>query len=239
VDRVKKLLIIKNGTTFSFIREKYGDFEDHILRLIEVPAEDVVIASVYRDKVLPELQDISAIILTGSHSMVTDHEAWSVALANWLRKIRDLPIPILGICYGHQLIAHTFGGTVAYHPDGEEIGSVKIDLTAAGRQDALLGVLPEQFWGYVSHAQTILKLPPGAKLLAKNNFEPHHSFVFDDHIWGVQFHPEFNQGITSSYIESGREDLMKEGKNVESLTRSVIEHDYGMKLLQQFIKLAD
>jgi GMP synthase (glutamine-hydrolysing) len=236
---VRKLLIIKTGTTFPFIRDRYGDFEDHILRQIEVPDKDVVVASVYNNKILPNLQDISAIMITGSHSMVTDQEEWSVALADWLRSIRNVSIPILGICYRHQLLAHAFGGSVAYHPKGEEIGSVKIDLTADGIQDTLLGILPETFLGYVSHAQTVVALPPGAKLLAKNNFEPHHSFLIHDRIWGVQFHPEFNQGITSSYLESQREDLVKEGKDVESLARSIIEHDYGKKLLQQFLNLAD
>jgi GMP synthase (glutamine-hydrolysing) len=238
-NKIKKLLIIKTGTTFPTIRKRYGDFEDHILRQLEFPKEDVVVAPVYSDKILPNLQDVSAIIITGSHSMVTDQDDWSIALASWLRGIRNLAIPILGICYGHQLLAHAFGGSVAYHPRGEEVGSVSINLTAAGKQDSLLGILPETFLGYVSHAQTVVTLPQGAKTLAKNNFESHHSFVIQDQIWGVQFHPEFNQGITSSYIELKGEKLVKEGRNVEFSTGLVEEHDYGKKLLLQFIKLAD
>ena len=102
-----------------------------------------------------------------------------------------------------------------------------------------MGSLPETFPGYASHAQTVLKLPPGAKLLAKNEFEPHQAFVLDGHIWGVQFHPEFNRGITCSYIEGDRESLTRQGWDVDALLRSVSENTHGRKLLQRFIKLAD
>ena len=235
---MKKLLIIKTGSTYSFIRELYGDFEDQILRQIEMPVEDVRVISVFLGEKLPDLSDISAVIITGSHSMVTEREDWSVSLAGWLRDIRKLSIPILGICYGHQLLADAFDGSVCYHSDGEEMGSVDIELTADGKTDPLLGVLPDCFLGYASHAQTVSTLPPGAKILAKNSFEPHHAFVLDSHIWGVQFHPEFNRGITCSYIEAEREALTRQGKDVDALLQSVAEIEYGKTLLQRFIALA-
>ena len=235
---MKKLLILKTGSTFRFIREKYGDFEDQILRQLEIPAAGVLVTSAHMGEKPPELHDISAIIITGSHSMVTDREDWSVSLAEWLRSIRNLPAPILGICYGHQLIADAFGGSVCYHQGGEEMGSVDIELTVDGNTDALFGILPKRFLGYASHAQTVSKLPQGARLLAKNEFEAHHAFVLDGHIWGVQFHPEFNRGITCSYMEEDRAVLESQGKDVDAMLRSVVEHDFGKTLLRQFIELA-
>lgn len=235
---MKKLLIIKTGSTFPFIRDQYGDFEGHILQQIAVPMSDVIIAPVYLTKALPKLDDVSAIIITGSHAMVTAQDSWSVLLAGWLRNVRTTRLPVLGICYGHQLLAAAFGGTVGYHPGGEEIGTVKIELTAAGKQDALLGVLPDWFSAHVAHAQSVLKLPADAKLLAKNDFEPHHAYVIDDHIWGVQFHPEFNAGIIRSYIKTERDALTQAGKNVDALLAAVCDHACGKRLLCQFIKLA-
>ena len=235
---MKKLLIIKTGSTFPEIKELYGDFEEQVLQQMGIPAKDVMVASVYKGEKLTGIDDISAIVITGSHSMVTEREAWSVSLAEWLQSVRKLPIPILGICYGHQLLADAFGGIVDYHPGGVEMGSVDIALSTDGKNDILLSVLPERFPGYASHAQTVLKLPEGAKLLARNEFEPHHAFVLDGHIWGVQFHPEFNKGITCSYIEAEREALMQQGRDVDALLRSVEENEYGKILLRQFIKLA-
>ena len=235
---MKKLLIIKTGSTFPDIQKLYGDFEDQVLQQIGIPEKDVRVASVYKGEILPGIDDISAIVITGSHSMVTEKEDWSVSLAKWLQCVRNLSIPVLGICYGHQLLADAFGGKVGYHPGGLEMGSVEIALSTDGKKDALLGVLPEKFLGFASHAQTVLQLPPGAKLLAANDFEPHHAFVLDGHIWGVQFHPEFNRGITCSYIEAERETLMQQGQDVDALLRSVDENEYGKILLRQFIKLA-
>ena len=235
---MKKLLIIKTGSTFPFICDQYGDFEGHILQQIAVPMSDVIIAPVYLTKALPKLDDVSAIIITGSHAMVTAQDSWSVLLAGWLRNVRTTRLPVSGSCYGHQQLAAAFGGTVGYHPGGEEIGTVKIKLTAAGKQDALLGVLPDWFSAHVAHAQSVLKLPADAKLLAKNDFEPHHAYVIDDHIWGVQFHPEFNAGIIRSYIKTERDALTQAGKNGDALLAAVCDHACGKRLLCQFIKLA-
>ncbi|MBB6216138.1 GMP synthase (glutamine-hydrolyzing) [Anaerosolibacter carboniphilus] len=192
---MKKILIIKTGTTFQSIREKYGDFEDLIIKNADLRKNDVKVWDVQKDISAPAMLDIAAIIITGSHSMVTDCESWSVMLAEWLREVLKKPIPTLGICYGHQLLAHTFGGTVDYHPKGRDFGTVEVELTEEGKKDPLLGVLSHGFLGHVAHSQSVLTLPSNARVLAKNDFESHHAFGLDNHIWGVQFHPEFKQEL--------------------------------------------
>ena len=234
---MKKLLIIKTGTTFPSIRNIYGDFDDFIINQVDMPPNNVIVSYVCENKSLPDLRDVSAIIITGSHSMVTDCNNWSIYLSQWLRDVMHKSIPVLGICYGHQLLAQAFGGYVDYHPKGKEIGTVNIELTAQGEKDPLMGALPKTFLGHVTHAQTVITLPVNGRLLAKNNFEEHHAFSINENIWGVQFHPEFNADVTREYINEQKENLMKEGYDLEKLHSSVQEHMYGKLLLKRFIEL--
>lgn len=233
----EKLLIVKTGTTFPAIRKNFGDFDDFIIRQAGIKTGNVIVSSVYKHESLPDLGDIAAIIITGSHAMVTEQTKWRINFSQWLRGIAHSFIPVLGICYGHQLLAQALGGQVDYHPKGKEIGTVSIELTAAGKKDTLMGVLPEKFFGHVTHAQTVITLPFNGRLLAKNNFEEHHAFTVNKNIWGVQFHPEFDAGVTRAYINEQKDSLEKEGHEMNKLLNSVQEHNYGKMLLQRFIEL--
>lgn len=234
---MKRILIIKTGTTFPSIRRNYGDFEDLIINQADIPRGNAMVSAVYKYKSLPDLRDVSAIIITGSHSMVTDYDNWRINLSQWLRDIIHKPVPVLGICYGHQLLAQALGGYVDYHPKGKEIGTVNIELTDQGKKDPLMSALPETFLGHVTHAQTVITLPADGRLLAKNDYEKHHAFSINKNIWGVQFHPEFNAAVTRAYIDEQKESLMREGYDLDKLYNSVQEHKYGKLLLRRFIEL--
>lgn len=236
-EHVKRLLIIKTGTTFPSIRRAYGDFDDMIMSQADLPPGNVMVSAAYKYESLPDLRDVSAIIITGAHSMVTDNDDWLINLSWWLRDMIHESVPVLGICYGHQLLAKAFGGCVDYHPKGKEIGTVSIDLTEQGKTDPLLSALPETFLGHVTHAQTVITLPSDGRLLAKNDYEKHHAFSVNENIWGVQFHPEFNAAITRAYIDEQKDSLVKEGYDLDQLHNSVREHKYGKLLLRRFMEL--
>lgn len=236
---MKKILIIKCGEAFPKIKEQFGDFDEMIMETAGVSKKNVIVSSVYQDiNSLPSLQEIGAIIITGSHAMVTNYEEWSVNLAAWLRDIQKEKIPTLGICYGHQILADALGGKVAPHPNGIEIGTTTIELTDAGKTDPLFHNLPTTFLGHATHYQSVITLPEQATLLAHNDFEHHHAFAIDDHIWGVQFHPEFSADYTHAYIDMQAEQLQKDGFDMKLLHGTVKEHEYGRELLKQFLMLA-
>ncbi len=210
-----------------------------IIRKAGVPNRDVIICPVYENRLLPAPHDIYAAIITGSHDMVTDRADWSLYLSDWIREAAINKIPVLGICYAHQLMAQAFRGEAGWHPHGLELGSTFIDLTEDGKNDPLFAALPLSFPVYVGHAQTVTTLPSGASVLAYNSFEPHHAIAFGPRMWGVQFHPEFTADIMRLYIEQDKEILRQAGYDTTALLSSIIDSPYGEIILKRFIQLAE
>jgi len=147
-------------------------------------------------------------------------------------------VPVLGICYGHQLLAHAMGGKVGYHPGGREIGTVTIELTRAGQDDLLLGTLPDRFKAQVSHQQSVLELPANAVRLAANTFESNHAFRIGRCAWGVQFHPEFSEAIVRQYIEARYAALKNEKLQPDLLLAATHPTPEASGLLRRFAELA-
>lgn len=234
---MKPLLIIKAGSILLKIRESYGDMEDLIIAASGIQACNTRVVSVFEGAPLPDHDSICGAIITGSGAMVTDREPWSVYTEDWLREAHANKIPLLGICYGHQLLAQALGGTVGYHSKGIELGTVDIHLTETGKTDRLLGVMPEQFLGHVTHYQTVLALPPDSHCLAFNSFEPHQAFRIGSCTWGTQFHPEFTADVMQNYVEFRTQDNDDNPDGTVKISPPVIPHVFGSVLLKQFLQI--
>ena len=228
------ILIVKTGTTMDDLKARKGDFEDWILAGMSVERKNTRIIDVQAGDPLPSPERLSGIVITGSHAMVTDHHAWSRQAAEWVKHAVRMPVPFLGICYGHQLIAHALGGVVGDNPRGREFGTVDVRLNRHAGRDPLFRGLPDTIRVHASHTQSVLSLPPGARLLASSVIDLHHAFVWEDRVWGVQFHPEFDSEITKAYIEKYGPDLQEEGKDIGTLLRSCVDTPYGTALLTRF-----
>ncbi|KFA31902.1 glutamine amidotransferase, partial [Xanthomonas vasicola pv. musacearum NCPPB 4384] len=110
--------------------------------------------------------DFAGIIVSGSAAFVTDRADWSERSAEWLRHAAHQGMPLLGICYGHQLLAHALGGEVDYNPAGRESGTIALELHPPAEQDPLFAGLPPQFPAHATHLQTVVRAPDGAVVLA-------------------------------------------------------------------------
>ncbi len=236
---MKTLLIVRLGSTFSWLSEKIGDFDDWIVGGIKEFSGRIEFASPFLGEPLPPLHGISGMILTGSHSMVTSREQWSEETAIWLREALDLGCPILGICYGHQLLAHAAGGVVGYNPKGDEFGTTGVRLANESSNDRLFRVLPSPLTVQVCHAQSVLEPPPGAIILASNDHDPHHAFRIGRNAWGVQFHPEFSPEAMKAYIEHYADELRTEGRDPERLLWEVGDTPAANSLLDGFANFVE
>lgn len=234
---MKSLVIFKAGDTFADLAAEIGDFEQWIQAGLGQTALPVVVIDPRKDDALPPSSTVAGAIITGSHAMVTDREAWSENLAAWLRNAVTDQVPVLGICYGHQLLAHALGGEVSHHPVGLEIGTVAVKLNEAAREDALLGDMPDTFPAQVVHRQSVRKLPPGATLLGGNEFEPHQAYRVGDRAWGVQFHPEFSPQAMAAYVKHMSKQGRVAGRQSEEVLQQIAPTEHAFGVLKKFGEL--
>ncbi len=236
---MKKILIIKTGSTYVNIKNQFGDFEDWIISGMEIDKSHVIIHNIQNNVKLKEPKSYTGIIITGSHSMVTDNEEWINSLSLWLGGAVKAGIPILGICFGHQVLAKAIGGKTDFNPKGREIGTKTVNLTKAAKEDELFRNCPDKFSVYEAHQQSVIELPKNAVILAQNEHDRHQAFVINNCAWGVQFHPEFNYDILRSYIDQQSGTLKEEGFNINSLYTSLKSTTDDIKILKRFLKIVE
>jgi GMP synthase (glutamine-hydrolysing) len=198
----RKFLIVQTGNTLPAVRRRHGDFPGWFQRGLGLHRNEIVIVRAHAGETLPDPRSYAGAIVTGSPSMVSERLGWSEATARWLREAIPAGLPILGVCYGHQLLAHALGGRVDYHANGREIGTVAIERLPTAADDALMDVAPTHFRAHASHRQSVLELPTGAVVLAGSAHDPHHAVRYAARVWGLQFHPEFSVEIMRSYLQA-------------------------------------
>jgi GMP synthase (glutamine-hydrolysing) len=231
------ILIVKTGSTLPNIGAIHGDFEEWFKEKMQLEKGEYQVYSSGSYDTFPSLQNYSGIVITGSPLMVTDMDVKGSKLGNWLLEQQRCGIPILGVCFGHQLLCVLNGGSIGYNLSGIEIGSAKTNLSQAGRSDQLLGEFPSSFEVYKSHRQSIARIPESAQILAVNDSGIIDAVKYDTNTWGVQFHPEFDADITKSYIQEKGIELIADGLNVEELLKAVVSVDFGSQLLVRFMEI--
>lgn len=230
-------LIVETGQPVASMR-RHGSFAHWIRVAAGLERDDTVVVDVQRGDALPTREGFAGAIVTGSAAMVTERHGWSERSAAWLRDAAHAGLPLLGICYGHQLIAHALGGTVGDNPAGREMGTVRLDLHPPAADDPLFSGLPLQFPAQATHLQSVLAPPHGATVLARSAQDDCHAYRWGDAVWGVQFHPEFSTTHMRGYIRARHEALAKEGRCGRRLAGEVAAAPHARQVLRRFVRHA-
>lgn len=231
----KPLAIIQMGRPPEDLRQAMGEQSDWMLAALDDPDLPVRVFRPHDDEPLPDPSEVSGAVLTGSWSMVTDREPWSERTADWLRAALRAELPLLGVCYGHQLMAHAFGGIVDFHPQGREIGQHAIELHPDARADALLGTLPPSFHANLTHEQSVLTPPDDAVVLARSRHDPHQALRYGPNAWSVQFHPEFSPALMSACLARRADVFTGEGFDVDAMLGALGPTGDARQLLRTFV----
>lgn len=227
-------LILQTGQPVDSMR-RHGGFAHWIRVAAGLRADEAVVVNVEAGEALPSREGFAGAIVTGSGAMVTDRAEWSERSATWLRDATHAGMPLLGICFGHQLLAHALGGEVGDHPQGREMGTVELQLHAAAGDDPLFSVLPAQFHAQSTHQQTVLRAPEGAAVLARSVHDACQAFRWGDRAWGVQFHPEFSATHMRGYVQARHVALQREGLCSKTIAGNVRATPQARRVLSRFV----
>jgi GMP synthase (glutamine-hydrolysing) len=233
-----KVLIVQTGATLPALNARHGDFPVWFQRGLGLLDEEIAVVRVDAQEKLPAVPKVDAAVITGSGAMVSERLDWSERTADWLRDAAQAGMPMLGVCYGHQLLAHALGGRVDYNPRGREIGTVDVQCLPAADDDELFGSLPAEFRAQATHLQSVLVPPSTAVVLARSALDDCQAVRYAPRVWGVQFHPEFSVAHMRGYLSERSEIVDMEGLDAQWLKRAVRASPQARALLRRFARIA-
>ncbi|QOZ12198.1 type 1 glutamine amidotransferase [Bradyrhizobium sp. CCBAU 51765] len=185
-----RITIIETGLVPPEHRERHGSFPDMFARMIrtEDPTATVEVVSIPKGDALPDPRKLEAVLITGAAAGVYDELDWMAPLEDFVRQAYTNKTPMVGVCFGHQLIAQALGGTVRKSEKGWGIGR------------HVYQVLPEN--GVVdgdavaiaaSHQDQVIDPPDDALTILSSDFTPHAGLLYANGVTlTVQPHPEFD-----------------------------------------------
>lgn len=198
---MRTLLLMQTGDMPGLDGENSKNFDRLFLRMADYGAFAVKVVKVFQGEEPGSPLDYAGVIVTGSPAMVTDKEAWSEKSGRWLGAALNDDVPVLGVCYGHQLLAQATGGEVDFHPDGMELGTHQVCLNTAAANHPLLAGLSDSFFGNLAHSQTVVRPPEGAEVLGCSRHDPHQILSYGGRSLSLQFHPEFDADVMLDYVK--------------------------------------
>ncbi|UWP97526.1 type 1 glutamine amidotransferase [Aliiroseovarius crassostreae] len=184
-----KIGILQAGHSPDEVRDSVGNYGEMFTRLLDGHGFEFEIFSVVDGEFPPGVDAADGWLITGSkHGAYEDHD-WIGPLEELIRDIRAAGQPLVGVCFGHQIIAQALGGKVEKFSGGWSVGRTEYDF---GDE-----VLALNAW----HQDQVTELPEGAEVIASTDFCANAAVIYGDRILTIQPHPEFTADLIAGLIE--------------------------------------
>ena len=199
-----KLGILKTDAVRPEWVPEFGEYPDMFVALLGQadPSLEFVVYDVEEGQYPNDIEEVDAYLITGSKSSVYDDKPWIARLMDFVRELDRRQKKLVGICFGHQLVAQALGGETAKSPKGWGVGLHRHQFNAlpAWHDQGQLA-----FDILVSHQDQVLKNAPRARVLAGSDFCENAVCQIGEHILTFQGHPEFVSAYSREIMEFRRE----------------------------------
>ena len=220
-----KIGILRTGHSPDGMIETMGNYDTMFERLLDGNDFTYETFSVVDGEFPAGPQDADGWLITGSkHGAYEDH-AWIPPLEDLIRSINATGKPLIGVCFGHQIIAQALGGKVEKFEGGWSVG--RTQYTLDGQPLAL------NAW----HQDQVTQLPESARVVGSSDFCANAMLAYGDNIWTIQPHPEFNPAFVDGLIKTRGKGVVPDAQleaATAELTKPLNSNDIAARMAQFF-----
>jgi len=219
-----KIGVLEAGLVRDALADRFAPYPVMFEQLLGLAQRDIEVTG-YRwvSGVMPEsIHDCDGWLISGSRHGVYDELDWMAPMQNFIRDVAQAQLPLIGVCFGHQIIASALGGKVTKSDRGWGVGvhSYRVDRKHHWMQDEASSVAM-----YAFHQDQVVNCPPSAEVFLSSDFCPYAGLSYGDSIITVQAHPEFEEDYERELLEMFSGNLIPS----EVAQPALAEMDAGVK----------
>lgn len=199
--------ILQTGLAPEALAPEMGDYPDMFARLLDGHGFTFRTWRVVEGAFPDSVSDADGWLITGSRHGVYEDHPWIPPLEQFIRDAFAARVPVVGICFGHQIVAQAMGGKVERYAGGWAVGATDYDF---GGETLRLNA-----W----HRDQVVKVPDGARVIASNAFCANAALLYDDRALTVQAHPEFRPEFVDGLMQTRGKGLVPDEVMAQAAAR--------------------
>ncbi|MBD1202797.1 MAG: type 1 glutamine amidotransferase [Rhodobacteraceae bacterium] len=199
--------ILQTGLAPEALAPEMGDYPDMFARLLDGHGFTFRTWKVVEGEFPASVRDADGWLITGSRHGVYEDHPWIPPLEQFIRDAFALRVPVVGICFGHQIVAQAMGGKVERYAGGWAVGATDYDF---GGETLRLNA-----W----HRDQVVQAPAGATVIATNDFCANAALLYDDRALTVQAHPEFRPEFVDGLMRTRGKGLVPDEVMAEAAAK--------------------
>lgn len=238
-----KIGILETGNVSDELKVRFGDYPSifHALIREQLPDAEFIDVSVVNGAALGAPTDADGWLITGSRHGVYEDLDWIARAKDFVRACIAEGVPLVGVCFGHQLIAEAMGGKVEKSERGWGIG---VHDYATHDLPGWMADLEGGFSSYAVHQDQVVTPPPGAQIIASSDFCPYAAMVYGDpdhpSAISVQPHPEMTAEFVQGLIDTRLAGII-EAERIKAAEAGLVQptqNDIWRVLIARFLQTA-